>query len=388
MRTSTAHNRRGFTIIELLVAVGITALLVTLMLTIVTNVLNGWNRSSGSLSSGNQARTILDHLSQDLQSVVLKRDGNVWLVANIQPDQMTKSGDANMSGADWTTGTNLKPKSVAADTAGSSLSVAYYLKSTTVNAPTAIPDINTYRFGQAGVWLRFFTTVPDVNTSDPATISAPRAVAYQIVRRQVGGEYRYQFFRSEARPAPKLDGSTPNNSTFDAGYDFSLTTGTNYNNADHTTDGNVGNIRSPMPTQLLASNVIDFGVRVWVKNSTTNNLDLVFPKSASSGSITPAYVGVAATTKAVTAAATATTDDTTTAFSAFPPGTPYVSAFPDEMDVFVRVLTDEGARLIANFEAGNIQAPTGVTADDYWWQLAIANSQVYTRRIQVKSSPF
>jgi len=373
----------GFTIIELLVAVGITAMLVTLMLTIVTNVLNGWNRSAGSLSSGNQARTILTQLSQDLQSLVVRQDGNVWLAANIQPDQTTQKGDAQVQNEDWTA-TNIKPKAT-----DGSVKTLFYVKATTANTLTTVPDLSEYRFGQAGVWLRFFTTPQGSNTSDLATISAPRAVSYQIIRRKVGGEYRYQLFRAEVRPGPKSDGSTPGNSTFDVGYDLSSTSGTiNYNMGDDAVAGNAGNIRRPLLSQLLANNVIDFGIRVWVKNAATGNLDVVFPNSASASSTSPAYIGFSATQKSVTTAPSSSAEDTTTAFSSFPPGTPYVAGFPSIIEVSVRVLTDEGARVINNFESGSIQAPVGLTPAAYWWQIADANSNVYTRRIEIKSREF
>jgi len=53
----------------------------------------------------------------------------------------------------------------------------------------------------------------------------------------------------------------------------------------------------------------------------------------------------------------------------------------------MRVLTDEGARLIAAFEAGRLQPPAGVTPADYWWTLAEAHSEVFTRHIVIPSRP-
>src|SRR5690606_23550639 len=151
-------SRKGFTIIELLVAVGVTALLVTLMINIVTTVLTNWNRTSGTLSSGNQARMILDQISQDLQGAILKTDGNVWIAASIQAG----GGAAGMSKEAWFAG---KPSTVSIN-------------------PTSL-DIEECSFGQAGVWLRFFPTPSDINQAgDLTTISAPRAVSYQMIRRQ------------------------------------------------------------------------------------------------------------------------------------------------------------------------------------------------------------
>jgi hypothetical protein len=43
----------------------------------------------------------------------------------------------------------------------------------------------------------------------------------------------------------------------------------------------------------------------------------------------------------------------------------------------VRILTPEGVRLIQAIEQGTLQAD--------WWETALRNSQVYTRRIEIKS---
>jgi type II secretory pathway pseudopilin PulG len=350
----------GFTIIELLVSVGITALLVTLMLTIVTNVLNGWNRSSGSLVSGNQARVVLDQLSQDLQSAVMRRDTNVWFAATVIPDSFTGAG------SDWS-GSLVKPTGASSSTSSLYLTGMDASGAHDTVTSTYTPDLTTYRFGQSGMWLRFFTTPPDTNSStDITTTSAPRAVAYQIIRKTVGASKVYQFFRAEARPAA----TTGSNSTFNAGYNLFMTpvSGIGYNTKDaapvsgatDTAVGNVGNICYPRPSQLIANNVVDFGVRIWGRDS-SNNLVLVFPTTA-----TGKYAFAATTSS------TAVSPES----GAYTP-TQTIYGFPEVVEVFVRILTDEGARQIAALEAGNI------TGD--WWQIANANSQVYTRRIEIKS---
>jgi len=348
---SRLSTRGGFTIIELLVATGITALLVTLMLTIVTNVLSGWSRSSGSLSSGNQARTVLNQLAQDLQSLVIRQDSNVWLAATVLPDGWTKNN------SDWS--------GTAKPTSATSLSLASA-------ATSPLPDLNTYRFGQSGMWLRFLTVRPDSNTAgDLTTLSAPRAVSYQIVRKKVGTSYSYQFYRSEARPGPAAAGT---NSTFTSGYDlFMSTTAPSYNAADvyplspDTAVGNVGNILFPRSSQLLGNNVIDFGVRIWTADPAANVPK--FPNGAT-------YAGFAATTAdgvtVLPAKVSPLGDGGAMATMTY--------GFPVVIEVMVRILTDEGAKQIANLESGQI------TGD--WWTIALANSQVYTRRIDMKSQAF
>ena len=262
-------GRSAFTLIELMVAIGVTALLVSLMLTITINVMGGWNKSSGSLTSGNQARLVLDMISRDLQGAVSKKDGNVWLAATIQQSQ-TGSGGSGVVGAVWS---SLKPSgnaSSATDTSGS-----FFMS----------PSLEECRFGQAGTWLRFFTSVTDTNKAvgTDTHISAPRAVAYQIVRLPVvyvttgGAEYRYQLFRSEVS----------SNNTFTAGYDIS---NSNYTNATETADlVGAGIIRNPEVSSrdrslIIANNVIDVGVKLYMRETdpTTSLVTprLIFPAAA------------------------------------------------------------------------------------------------------------
>jgi hypothetical protein len=60
-------------------------------------------------------------------------------------------------------------------------------------------------------------------------------------------------------------------------------------------------------------------------------------------------------------------------------------AFPDVIDVMIRVLTAEGASALAAYEEGLIPPPEGTNESDYWWQLVEDNSEVYVRRIRIFS---
>lgn len=314
-RTSFSHinrTRAGFTLIELLVAVGVTALMVSLMLTIVVNVMGGWSRSSGSLTSGNQARTVLDILSRDLQSAIFKRNGDVWLAATIQ---------TNGSGAAWSNSD--KPSTVAIPAIPA--------------AGNQLPSLDTdYKFGQAGVWLRFVATIPGTNAG--TDISAPRAISYQIIRRSVSGssaEQSYMLYRSEATPSD----------TFTNGYNL------------YAPYYYSGTLRTPGDDAVIANNVVDFGIRC-LKRNASNQLELTFPDS--------------------TDRSFAATSDSSKTGSGTDENSP-VRQFPDVIEVFVRVLTDEGAQQIANLEAGRI-------TDGDWWDIVLANSRVYTRRVEIKST--
>jgi prepilin-type N-terminal cleavage/methylation domain-containing protein len=315
--------RAGFTIIELLVAVAVTALMVSLMLIIVVNVLNGWNKSSGTLSSGNQARTVMDLITSDLQSAILRRDNNVWLVATVQAS----------APSEWTGGS--KPTGTATSATDSTGSLYIPVFPTPLTNP--LTSIEDYRFGKGGMWLRFFSTVPDSNTpGDLTKLSAPRAVSYKIVRQNVtssGSESRYMLYRSELDPQV----------TFTTGYNL-------FGNAYYS-----GVIKTPVQSSLVANNVVDFGVR-FLKPDASNKLVPIFPNSsdvsfAATSDLTKQGSGVDSTPK---------------------------RDFPTAADVFVRVLTDEGATKISNFET----TPTTET----WWDIVLANSRVYSRRIEIKSN--
>jgi len=172
--SAKACNKKGFTIIELLVAVGVTALLVSLMLGIVVNITGGWNRSSGTLETGNQARVVLDQITSDLQSAIIHNDGNVWMAATLA------SPAPNWEPASAGNTAVIPPPSTP---------------------PASPPSLEGYQFGPNGVWFRFITTVPGTNQG--TDLSAPRAVAYQVVRLPVitgSTEVRYQMFRSEVSP--------------------------------------------------------------------------------------------------------------------------------------------------------------------------------------------
>ena len=73
------HNIRAFTLIEVLVASAVMVILVGLVAYIAGSVLNTWNRSSGKLSANAEARLALDLIAQDLETAVLRNNGQQWL---------------------------------------------------------------------------------------------------------------------------------------------------------------------------------------------------------------------------------------------------------------------------------------------------------------------
>lgn len=356
-RRSRVDARRAFTLLELLVAAVITAVLAGFIVVIVSNVSGFWTRTAGKLSTEAQARLVLDQLSLDLSSAHYRDDGNDWMAADVL-------GATGTSGLWQPAAANAKP-------AGG------------VSLAMTAPKLADARFNTAGVWLRFFTTKRGNNlATDATTFSAPVAVGYQIIRRfsapsALNTRTAYVLHRAEARPAT----AGGRIGVLEAGYNITAaayttsTVGTN----NGATTGDPRSIQVPGSrsnfSSVIADNVIDFGVRGYVRDPTqATGLRLVFPAANETGTAS----------NAANARLRARLPANTVTDSAS-----YNLVMPEVVDVMVRILTDEGARLIATFEQANspLLLPAGVNAQQYWWQLATAHSQVFTRRIVLPTQP-
>lgn len=358
-----AARKQGFTLIEILVALSVTALMVTLMINITIGVLNVWNRSSGTLTTGNQARTLMDQIAQDLQGAIFKRDDNVWLAATVQQNQ-SGEGDGKMGDAKWTD-SNLKPGA-----ATGSLDLAATRTGLATEDQNKLENV---RFGQAGVWLRFFTNVSD-NNSSTDNISAPRAVSYQLSRVLIGSsssdQKNYILYRSEV--SPKL--------TFTTGYNITATA-YDANTGSIGTDNAEATIRRPHGSRVIANNVIDFGVR-FLENDSANALVEKFPvKRLANGTVES--MADNPPTKPITYLVTSNTDATYVNYGSAITTT----GFPVVAEVMVRILTQEGVNKLQAFESGKVSRPPEYTSDaEYWWAIAEQNSNVFIRRVEIKST--
>jgi type II secretory pathway pseudopilin PulG len=336
-QVSRAGGRRAFTLVEVLVAMFITVVVVGFMIVIVNNVSGYWSRTSGRVSAEAQGRFVIEQLTLDLQSALYRDDGNIWLAATIAANTANTGLWSNTQ----TTPTAIKPPNAA----GSLQTIA-------------TGSLANARFGIAGTWLRFFTTKRGPNNS-VTTASTPVAVAYQIVRRATSGnearsqDRRYLLHRTEVRPTTVSATAT---GTFESGFNITAAAYAPTTNTVRQVN-DPAEIRYPTINSVIAENVIDFGVRLFVRDANVaGGLRQVFPTSN-------ATLNYNAKSAAPTAA----------------------DAFPDVVDVMVRVLTDEGARVLAGYEAApqRVTLPVGRTAQEYWWDLALANSQVFTRRINL-----
>jgi prepilin-type N-terminal cleavage/methylation domain-containing protein len=371
-RAGRWRSRSGFTLIELLVAAGITALLAGVIAVIVRNVSIVWTRTGNRLGTDAQARIVLDQLQVDLQGALFRDDGNVWMAVDL-----LNASNGGATGLWQIAARNPKP------VGGLSLDIP----ATRADLiPTERGKLENARFGTAGVWLRFFTTSRGTNTAaTPATISAPVAVGYQIIRRftatnPANTNTAYLLHRAETRPA------TVNNrpGVLESGYNITsaaYTTSTSGTNNGATT-GDPRSIQVPGAIRnldsVIADNVIDFGVRCYVRDAELpGGLRLIFPANAN-GALTNSPQPLRAQLPSNT-----------------PPTAPnYNARFlrPDVVDVMLRILTEEGAALIANMERNQTPALTvpqkyNSNVQQWWWGVAQENSRVYTRRIVLNANP-
>ncbi len=328
------HLIRGFTLLELLVAVAITLVIAGLMLTVTSQVLGLWQRTQGAHAQAATARQVFDLLERDLQAALPRSDATCRLAVDILDSEISLANHGWLFGA-----LPLKP----AD--GGSL------------RPLPDPDANGLqqmrdaRFGLSGTWLRFITT--NVESGG----SLPTIVAYQLVRRPVTGEplatnpapVRYSLYRSVVSPEE----------TFANGYDVLSPA---YGSTSNTPSSALStayrlprNVSNPSHANLLAGNVVDFGC--WLYRRTSD------------GELVRIYPGTSADVSHH-ATGQSTLDE---------------SRFPVAADVMLRVLSESGAAVLEAIETGRVQRPPEHATDDaWWWAIVEANSSVFLRRIEIK----
>jgi prepilin-type N-terminal cleavage/methylation domain-containing protein len=80
--------KRGFTLMELMVAMAITTIIVSVLVSITSIALDTWNRSRAELRSSRQAKSMIDTMARDFESLVTRRGNtNEWLSAVASPNQ-------------------------------------------------------------------------------------------------------------------------------------------------------------------------------------------------------------------------------------------------------------------------------------------------------------
>ncbi len=88
MKTPISSKRRGgFTLIELLVAMAITTVIVTVLVSITGVALDTWQRGRAEIRASRQAKSMLDTMAKDFESLVSRRGNNFeWLFTKVDTD--------------------------------------------------------------------------------------------------------------------------------------------------------------------------------------------------------------------------------------------------------------------------------------------------------------
>lgn len=95
--------KRGFTLMELMVAMAITTIIVTVLVSITSIAVDTWNRSRAELRAARQAKAMVDTMARDFESLVTRRGNeNEWLSAesptssNLGPSSLQSTNSADL----------------------------------------------------------------------------------------------------------------------------------------------------------------------------------------------------------------------------------------------------------------------------------------------------
>jgi prepilin-type N-terminal cleavage/methylation domain-containing protein len=98
----SSPRRRGFTLIELLVAMAITTVIVAVLVSITGVALDTWQRGRAEIRASRQAKSMLDTMAKDFESLVSRRGNNFeWLYSKVEsqlpgPTANTSSNSAEV----------------------------------------------------------------------------------------------------------------------------------------------------------------------------------------------------------------------------------------------------------------------------------------------------
>ena len=299
--------------IELMAALGVTAVIGYFFISIGSDFVIAWDHVGDSVARETEARGALDTIARDFESAFFREGDDVMFAVDVLGDD---------SGAKWEGGAE-RPISDGFDSV-------------------------LHQYGWAGSWVRLFTAAPSFN-----------AVGYRIIRTTIKdqvGEPRYMLYRNVATLKDTIE-------VADTALAASSTKVFDFNN-DMYLDGE-GYVLGMDRGNILAVNVVDFGVRLYIYDSSEggdpsgddapDGLRLIFPEDGSSG--------LASSIEGLTHRGSTYL------------GTAYVNRYPDVVEVFMRVLNQNGAdELLEMEEAGD---------NTLWEETVKKNSRLYRRYITV-----
>lgn len=74
--------RKGFTLLELMVAMAITTLIIGVLVSVTAVALDTWNGSRAGLKAGRQGKSFIDLIAKDFEAMIIRRGGpEEWLTA-------------------------------------------------------------------------------------------------------------------------------------------------------------------------------------------------------------------------------------------------------------------------------------------------------------------
>ena len=102
MKTPNFSRRSGgFTLIELMVAMAITTIIVTVLVSITGIALDSWQRGRAEIRASRQAKSMLDTMAKDFESLVSRRGNNFeWLYAKVTDNLPGPSANQSSNAAD------------------------------------------------------------------------------------------------------------------------------------------------------------------------------------------------------------------------------------------------------------------------------------------------
>jgi prepilin-type N-terminal cleavage/methylation domain-containing protein len=90
--------KKGFTLMELMVAMAITTIIVSVLVSVTSMALDTWNRSRAELRASRQAKAMIDTMARDFESLVTRK-GNLseWLSAQTPPAKIGENLESTNS---------------------------------------------------------------------------------------------------------------------------------------------------------------------------------------------------------------------------------------------------------------------------------------------------